>query len=146
MLDKSRGYRFLEHTSDAYIEAWGPTLEEAFAESAESLFETMLSLEKVDPQTETRLNASGHDEKELLYNWLETLLLEFDINGNVYSKFDIEPITHDTSSLTLYATVKGEKYQPQKHGSKEEVKAVTYHQMEIQKQPDRTTLRFILDL
>ena len=140
------GFRFLEHTSDAYIEAWGPTLEAAFANAAAGLYEIMFNLESVEPTTQGKVHVEGHDEQELLYNWLEALLLKFDIDKLVYSRFDIDHIVKKPKSMDLNAKVKGEKYDREKHGAKVEVKGVTYHRMEILKQSRMVTVRFILDL
>lgn len=140
------GHRFLEHTTDAYIEAWGPTLERAFAHAAEGFYETMLNLEKIDPTVEAHVKAEGHDKKELLYNWLETLLLEFDIKEMVYASYDISIASDGPTLFKLRAKVRGEKYDRSKHGAKTEVKGVTYHLMTIEERAKETTVRFILDL
>ena len=92
MSDENRGaegHRFLEHTTDAYIEAWGPTLERTFAQAAEAFYETMLNVQKIDPILEEHIQVDGHDKKELLYNWIEQLLLEFDIKAMVYASYHI---------------------------------------------------------
>jgi SHS2 domain-containing protein len=143
---KEEGHRFLEHVTDAYLEAWGPTLERAFAEAAEGFYETMLNLEKIDPIIEEQVRADGHDEKELLYNWLETLLLEFDIKDMVYASYDISIASDGPTLFKLHAKVRGEKYDRSKHGAKTEVKGVTYHLMTIEERAKETTVRFILDL
>lgn len=143
---KKEGHRLLEHTTDAHIEAWGPTLERAFAQAAKGLYETMLTLEAIDPTLEERVQVEGHDEKELLYNWLEELLLEFDIRQMVYGSYNLE-ITSDAPRMyKLLATLNGEKYNQKKHGAKTEVKGITYHLMEIQKTSNEAIVRFILDL
>ncbi len=142
----AEGHRFLEHTSDALIEAWGPNLEGAFVQAAEAFYETMINPEKVEPKTEELVHAEGHDEKELLYDWLEVLLLKFDIEGMVYSEFTISPIANQKPPLQLQARIRGEKYLRQKHGSKVEIKGITYHLMEIRKDRERLTVQFLLDL
>jgi SHS2 domain-containing protein len=128
------------------MEAWGPTLERAFAQAAEGFYETMLNLEKIDPIIEEQVKADGHDEKELLYNWLETLLLEFDIKDMVYASYDISIASDGPTLFKLRARVRGEKYDRSKHGAKTEVKGVTYHLMTIEERAKETTVRFILDL
>ena len=143
---KKEGHTLLEHTTDAYIEAWGPTLERAFAQAAEGLYDTMVNLETIDSIVEERVQVEGHDKKELLYNWLEQLLLEFDIKQIVYSSYDIS-IRSDTPNMFLLSgKLKGEKYNRQKHGAKTEIKGVTYHLMEIQENTGEVRVRFILDL
>ena len=146
MSSKNLGYRFLEHTTDALVQAWGPTLERAFASAARSLFETMINTETVEPKIEDHVHTSGHDELELLYNWLEELLLRFEIRTMVYSQFHVDPITRSPNSLELHAIAKGEKYERAKHQGKTEIKAVTYHQMKIEKDPGRVQVRYLLDL
>src|SRR5260370_30799018 len=53
---KKEGHRLLEHTTDAYIDAWGPTLERAFALAAEGFYETLLNHDKIDPHVEMHVN------------------------------------------------------------------------------------------
>jgi SHS2 domain-containing protein len=142
----TEGYRLLEHTSDALIEAWGPNLEGAFVQAANAFYDTMLNRLSVKPRTEDLVQAEGHDEKELLYDWLEVLLLKFDIEGMVYSEFAISPITSRNSSLHIQAKIRGEKYVRATHGSKVEIKGITYHLMEIKQDPHRATVQFLLDL
>ena len=142
----SEGHRFLEHITDAYIEAWGPTLERAFAQAAEGLYETMLILETIDPTVENSVEIDGHDKKELLYNWLEQLLLDFDIKDVVYASYNISIETNAPTLFKLHAEMRGEKYDRGKHGAKTEVKGVTYHLMTIQESANEARVRFILDL
>ena len=147
MPDRSaEGHRSLEHTTDAYIEAWGPTLARAFAQAAEGVYETMLNLETINQIVENSVEADGHDKKELLYNWLEQLLLEFDIKEMVYGSYDISIKSNTPTLFKLRAKMKGEKYDRGKHGAKTEVKGVTYHLMTIQESPSEARVRFILDL
>ena len=142
---KAEGHRFLEHTTDAYIEAWGPTLGRAFAQAAEAFYETMLNLKKIDSILAERILVDGHDKKELLYNWLEQLLLEFDIKTMVYVSYDIT-IASEQASFKLHGKVRGEKYDRGKHGAKTEVKGVTYHLMTIEESAKESKVRFVLDL
>ncbi len=149
MSDENRGaegHRFLEHTADAYIEAWGPTLERAFAQAAEAFYETMLNVQKIDPILEEHIQVDGHDKKELLYNWIEQLLLEFDIKAMVYASYHIIIAPDDLTSFKLRGKVRGEKYDRGKHGAKTEVKGVTYHLMTIEEDAKEAKIRFILDL
>ena len=139
-------FEFLEHVSDAYIAAYGKTLEEAFQNAAEAMFQTMIETETVAPKLEEKVTAEGRDREALLYNWLETLLLKFDMEGKVYSKFKIEKIEKRDGEFALKATIRGEPYDANKHRPKVEVKAVTYHQMEIKEQKRGYELKFILDL
>lgn len=139
-------FKFLEHKADAYIAAYGGTLEEAFENAALATFEVMTETEKVKARTEEAIFVDGFDEKALLYNWLEALLVRFELKQTLYKKFSIEKIKKKPSGLKLKATIAGERFDPKKHPQKVGVKAVTYHQMEIIKEPDEVVVKFILDI
>jgi len=106
----------------------------------------MTNLDEVLPKVEDTVEVEGYDEKALLYNWLEALLVKFDIAGNLYSRFKIAGIEKTSAGFKLKAKIWGEPFNPQKHISKVGIKAVTYHQMEIWKRPNAVTVKFILDI
>lgn len=141
-----KGFKFLEHTADAYVEAYGDNLEEAFENAALATFEVMTDLEKVEPKIEDRVEVEAHDESALLYNWLEELLVKFEMNNKLYSRFKVSSVEETPSGFKLKAKAWGEPYDPERHPSKVGIKAVTYHQMEIVKKPKAVTVRFILDV
>ncbi|MQY61721.1 archease [archaeon] len=139
-------FRFLEHTADAYIEAYGASLEEAFENAAAAMTDVMTELEKVEAKTEESFVVEAQDEPALLYSWLEELLLEFELKDKLYSRFEVSCIEETSEGFRLRAKAWGEKYDPERHLSKVGIKAATYHQMEILKEPKSVTLRFILDI
>ena len=141
-----RQYEFLEHTADAYVAAYGKNLTEAFENAAVAMFDVTTEVEKVNPLTEERVEAKGDDEQELLYNWLEALLVKSEVNRMLYSKFDISEFDQDSSGFRLRAKIWGEKFDASRHLQKVGIKAVTYHRMEITKTPEKVTLKFILDI
>jgi SHS2 domain-containing protein len=146
VLDMKKGFRFLEHTADAYVEAYGATLEEAFGSAGLGFTDVMTELEAVEAETESAFVVEAQDEKALLYSWLEELLLEFELRGMIYSRFEVSGIQETAGGLRLEARAWGEKYDPERHMSKVGIKAATYHQMEILKDVDGVTVRFILDI
>jgi SHS2 domain-containing protein len=139
-------FEFLEHTADAYIAAEGASMQEALANAALAMFEVMTDTEKVAQNHRDALEVEAEDEYALLYNWLEALLVKFEVNGFMYSKFEVHSIKETPNGFKLKATAYGEKYDPQKHPQKVGVKAITYHQMEFIKTPEKVTLMFILDI
>ena len=141
-----RGYKFLEHTADAYVAAYGKDLAKAFENAAVAMFDVMTEVEKINALTEDHVEANGDDEQELLYNWLEALLVKSEINGMLYSKFNILELNHDSSGFRLKAKIWGEKFDAERHLQKVGIKAITYHRMEIVKTPGKVTLKFILDI
>jgi SHS2 domain-containing protein len=140
------GFKFLQHMGDALIEAYGSTLEEAFENAALAMFEVMTDTSKVTPSIEEVVEVEGFDLESLLYNWLENLLVMFDVNARVYSKFKVEKITRTAEGFNLKARIWGEDYNSGKHEQRVGVKAVTYHMMSIEEKGGMWILRFLLDL
>jgi len=132
--------------ADAYIAAYGRNLAEAFENAALAMFETMTDVERVEPEIEETIEVEGSDKKSLLYNWLEELLVRFEISGNLYSKFEVIKIEETAKGMKLKAKVMGERFNPEKHVQKVGVKAITYHMMEIEEKPEKVTLKFLLDI
>ena len=145
-MEKTGKFEFLEHTADILIAAHGQNLEEAFENAALAMFEVMTDTTKVNPAQEDTVEVEAEDEYALLYSWLEALLVKFEVNGMLYSKFQITSIQDTGDDFKLKATIWGEKFNAEKHPQKVAVKAVTYHRMEILKDVDKVTLEFILDI
>jgi SHS2 domain-containing protein len=139
-------FEFLEHTADVYVASHGATMEEAMGNAALAMFEVMTDTEKVNAVHRDAVEVEAEDEYALLYSWLEALLVKFDVNGMLYSKFEVHSVKETPNGFRLKATVYGEKFDPQKHPQKVGVKAATYHQMEIIKTVDKVTLMFLLDI
>ncbi len=132
--------------SDALIEAYGSSLEEAFENAALAMFEVITDTSKVEPLIEEVVEAEGFDLESLLYNWLESLLVMFDVNTRLYSKFKIESIKRTAEGYKLIARAWGEDCDLNKHEQKVGVKAVTYHMMSVKEEGGRWVLTFLLDL
>ncbi|MDH4221779.1 MAG: archease [Candidatus Bathyarchaeota archaeon] len=139
-------FKFLEHTADAYVEAYGTSLEEAFENAALAALDVMTEPEKVEAKIEDDLEVEAPDEYALLYSWIEEILIKFELTGRLYSRLKISSIEKTPVGWKLKAKAWGELYDPEKHPSKVGIKSITYHQMEIVKKPKSATVRFILDV
>jgi SHS2 domain-containing protein len=106
----------------------------------------MTDVSEVEPRIEDHVELEAMDEYALLYSWLEALLVKFDADGLLFSKFKILDFTRITDGFRLRAIVWGERFDAKKHLQKVGVKAVTYHRMEIIQGSNMVTLRFILDI
>ncbi len=144
MLD--RRFESLPHTTDAYLAAYGDKLEDAFANAGLALFDTMTDLSRVEPKTSFTIELEGESEIDLLYIWLEKLLLLFEADNTLFSRIEVAKISQVGTKLRLEAKAWGEPYNPNRHQARVEVKAVTYHKMEISRTAKGYEIRFVLDL
>ena len=138
------GFKYLDHATDAIIEAYGSSLDEAFENSAKGLVNTMVDLKEIAHDQEYEIIANGYDIKSLLYDWLEKVMLRILIDNIVLSYFKVK-ISERNDNYLLKGIAKGELLDLKKHHFKIEIKGVTYHEMEI-KQENIVTIRFLLDL
>jgi SHS2 domain-containing protein len=140
-------FEFLEHTGDVYVAAYGSCLEECFSNAALALFEVMTEVRKVRPIISQDFTVEGSDKENLLYSWLEALLVNFETTDNLYSSFKVHEIKITPEGLSLKATAYGEPFDPKRHPQKVAVKGVTYHRMEIlEDNKGFVTAKFILDI
>ena len=144
-MDKTK-FEFLEHTADIYVASYGKTMGEAFENAATAMFEVMTDIQNVESKLEESVSVKGRDEFELLYNWLELLIVNFETKNKLYSKFSILTLKKKSGFFSLTAKIWGEIFDPKKHVQKVGVKAITYHRMEIIKDSNKVTLEFILDI
>ncbi len=136
-------YRYLEHTTDAFIAVVGKALGEAFENAGISLVDTIVDIKSVEEKTERKIEISEKDLSRLLYNWLEEIIILTITEGFVTRKFSVKVEKND--GYRLVATLKGEEINFEKHHFKVEIKAPTFHLMEI-KQDKQVVMRFLLDL
>ena len=139
-------FEFLEHTADVLISAHGASLEQAFENAALAMFEVMTDTTKINPVEKDTFEVEAEDEYALLYSWLEALLVKFEVNGMLCSKFEILGLEDNSEGFKLKANVWGERFNAEKHPQRVAVKAVTYHRMEIIKEHDKVTVELILDI
>jgi len=100
----------------------------------------------VGTESTDSFDVASHDEIALLHDWLEALLLRFDLDGRVYSEFHVEKIEKQDENLRLVAKARGGLFQRGKHPAKVEIKGVTYHRMEVRTTKEGCIARYILDL
>ena len=147
----SEGFRYLDHVTDALIEAYGSTFDEAFENSARGLVSTMFDLSNISPNLEVKIEATGHDLYSLFYDWLEKVMLVILTEKIILSHFRLKIASQkigDHCTYFLSCTARGEHLDLEKHYFKVEIKAVTYHEMQIkqEKEKNKVTTIFLLDL
>jgi SHS2 domain-containing protein len=119
-------YELLDHTADVLIRAGGKNMEEAFANAAYALFDTMCDAESVLPKQTKKVELEAPDLEQLLVDWLSRLLFMCDVDDMLFSEFDIT-----ITGTKLKAKLKGERLDPDRHHLKTDVKAITYHMLEV---------------
>ena len=138
-------YIFLEHTTDVLIEAYGRTLEEAFNNAGRGLVDTMVDIKTIESKIKEKFYVTGKDIENLLYNWLESVLIKVTLNNKIFVSFNVK-IQQEKEGFSLQGIGIGEKLNLKKHNPKTEAKSATYHLMRIKKEKNKISLRFLIDI
>ncbi|HPD60632.1 MAG TPA: archease [Thermodesulfobacteriota bacterium] len=135
-------FRFIDHTADVGVVVYGKNLIELFHNAAESFFSVLIDLKNIRETESRRFSLDAPGLEELLVSWLNEFLYLFETQGLLFSRFEIKNL----SKKHLEATAWGEKYTAEKHPIKRIIKAVTFHQLSIQKQKGIWETQIIFDL
>lgn len=157
-----RGYRFLEHATDAVVEAEGRSMREAFAAAADAAVDLTLDRGLVAEDGHMEIRAEGEDLSYLLYSWLEEIVFALITRGFAIRRVEIdEGASSDLDAaaasggdgsgsiaepLSICARAYGEPLDLKRHGFKLEIKAPTFHEMSIKRSEAGASVRFLLDL
>jgi SHS2 domain-containing protein len=142
----TQGYRFIDHTADFGLEIFGTDETALFEQAARALFDLI-----VDPVIDPALLEKGHartikvvgqDWADLMVNWLRELLYLWNGEAQLVSSVFVTSLEQNH----LQATVTSEKYNCRRHEIKNEIKAVTYHQIEVGPYEDGWRAKVIFDI
>jgi len=138
------GYRYSEKgpTADLMVEAWGDTLEEAFGSVAKAMFNSMTPIEKIMEDESRAFEVEGDDIGALLFNFLDELLYIHEVELMVFSGFEL---AIDQDKNRLNAVCRGEHFELGRHEQGIAIKAVTFHNMLIEKVESGWEIRVVLD-
>lgn len=137
-------YRFLEHTADVKFQAFGKTLEEAFANAALALTDVVVEQKEVEAVEKRTIEIKSETKESLLYDFLERFLYLIDTEHFVLAEVKHLEITKGRQ-FALNAVVSGDRG-VEKYSFKTHVKAMTYNDMIIDEKPGNTTIQVVLDI
>lgn len=134
--------REIDHTGDIGIEVTAPNRPHLFERAAWGLFSVLTDPPSVEPREAHAVTVEGTDPVDLMVKWLSELNFLHVTQHVLFSKFTIDEL-EDTR---LAATVWGEPIDRERHTVYTEVKAITYHQLEIEETDDGWCVQIIFDM
>lgn len=135
-------YEYFEHQADIGIRGKGNTLAEAFEQAALAMFEIMVETKGINPSESQTVEVTANDQDELLIAWLSELLFLKDVEGKVFSRFNIESLNANMLSAKVY----GEVIDVSRHKLKLEVKAATWTQLVIKTENKQYIAQCLVDV
>jgi SHS2 domain-containing protein len=119
-------YELINHTADVGVKAYGKTVAQAFEHAAKAMFDIITDSSVVSPVGQYDITLEAPDLELLLVDWLSKLLFLNGAKNLVFGKFEVT-----IQGTSLRAHVYGEQYDTKKHKMGEEIKAATYHMLEV---------------
>jgi SHS2 domain-containing protein len=131
------GYKEIEHTADWELEVWAENLPRLFQFAARGMYAlsgVQLNAEPVETRT---IELRAPDPESMLVAFLTELLYLLETENLVFDGFDIE-----IEEGTISAHLTGKPLA----GLEKEIKAVTYHKLEVRKSGQGYTVNIVFDV
>ncbi len=135
-------FEILDHTADIGLIVFGEDLKTLFENAGEAFFHLITDLRRVRENEERRIELKGESLERLMVDWLNELLYLHDVESLLFKKFEVEAVGDEG----LRAKAKGEPFQEGVHVIKTGVKAVTHHQIQVNRESGGWRAQVILDL
>jgi len=129
-----------------YIEAEGKTLEDAFANVAEGVGFMIVSSENVAKTVKKSFKIESENKESLLFDFLSKFLFFLDAENLIFHKVVVEKIEEKNKKWFLSAKAFGEEFNAEKHETGTHVKAITYHEMKINKKNNQFVVKVLVDI
>jgi len=137
---------WLDHTADAGFRASGASIEIAFCEAARALFSLMFAVECIDARTEFQITLNAARLEDLLIEWLSELLVQKDLSGLVFSRFELVISGNETVGFSASGRALGEPLDRVRHQPGTEVKGISYLGLAVSCQDGIHTAQVVVDV
>lgn len=135
-------YKLIDHTADFGLQIFGSDSTELFTNAALALFDVITEMDGLTGRNSCNITASGEDWSDLMINWLREMLYLW--NGKERLVKSVEIL--NLSESKIYAKIYFDAFMPDRHIVKTEIKAVTYHQIQVKSSPSGWEARVIFDI
>ena len=158
-------YETFEHTADMGLRIRAAELGDLFADAARAMFSVMVAdLGSVRPSEAVSIVLDGGPPDELLRRWLAELLYVFNVRRMLFCDFEVQvgaesgpgvegvattssdPFSQPAALGPLRAIARGEPIDFARHLMDVEIKAVTWHGLKVQREPDGWLAEVIVDI
>jgi len=130
--DRPPGHREIDHTADLGFEVWGETLEAVFTEAVAGLADLCLERGAVRPTEARVLEARGASVEERLVGWLQEVYLH--LERDLWLPVQARDLVLEGERVR--GMVLGEAFDAARHTVHTEIKAITYHQLALERDAD----------
>jgi SHS2 domain-containing protein len=138
-------YRLLDHTADVGLEVEAAELPELFSDAIRGMTDVITEVGSVEPRVERYIEATADGLDLLLLEFLGECLYRFDAHQELFRDARVE-VEEAGEGWSVRGVARGEGLDPRRHPMKVMIKAVTYHQLQVERADDGWRARVILDI
>ncbi len=135
-------YKIIDHTADLGVHIFGRSIKELFENAAFAVFDIITDIDKVEPAKEELVIIEGMDFSDLMVNWLREILFFFNGRDLLIKQARMVKIGHHR----IKAKVFYDNFDPERHIIFNEIKAVTYHDIDVSESDGTWKAHVIFDL
>lgn len=135
-------YEEIPHTADIGLKAYGRSQGELFQNAAYGMFDIIADLDELKKSVSVDIELRAGSREELLVAWLDELLYNFYTKGIIFCEFEIIDMGRDR----LKARALGRHVGSNRSRLKTEIKAVTFHDLEIKEKDGVFSVEIIFDV
>ncbi|MCJ7552543.1 MAG: archease [Ignavibacteriaceae bacterium] len=138
-------HKFIDHTADIAVEVTADSFEELLTESLSAYNEAVLDSENIQVVEEQELQLQASGREQLLVSFLNEINFLLTVKKWISKSIEKISITSENDFYKLNCITKG-FYIKDGIKLKEEIKSVTYHQMEIVEEKGVFKTRIVFDI
>lgn len=139
-----RKFQYFSHPAEAGFKAFGKTAKEAFSNAVLAMTNMLTPISKIKSRKEAAIKITSTSLPNLLVDFLNEILYILDTKKLLIAKIKKLNIIEKNKKFILTAKALGDNAKNYKtHG---DIKAVTYHQLKIEKKGGKWTAQAVVDV
>lgn len=135
-------YEQIPHTADMAAKVYGKSISEIFENAAFAMFDMMADLGGLRAEESVKIDVEAEDPESLLVSFLNEILYASFIKRMLFCRFEVLSLSDNKLSLEA----QGEKFEGDNSRIHSEIKAATYHEIEIKKTNEGYETTIVFDV
>ncbi|MDY6844787.1 MAG: archease [Thermodesulfobacteriota bacterium] len=140
---KEEVYEITDHTADLGVRVYGNSLKELFSNTGFAFFDLLVDLGDVREKNTFCIEITGDDLQDLMVNFLRELIYLHYVKGYIFKRFETVCVSN---GKVLQIKAFGEDIDVHRHIIKDEIKAITYHNLMIEEEGNSWIANMIFDV
>jgi SHS2 domain-containing protein len=142
MRSVEKKFEIIEHPADVGFVAYGGTLGELLENAALAMMTLACEPSAIEEHERREIHARGADNESLLFDWLAEILAVADAEGLAFCRAQVTQAGEGEARGVVF----GERFDKARHRAGTYIKAVTYHQLAIERDANGWKATVYLDV